>query len=63
MASNDYVSFYRKDLNEMIDQVTLEEIKKGTEELSATCPLQNYLAGIFAIVDALKEKLNEEDAE
>ena len=61
MASNDYVSFYRKDLNEMIDQITLEEIKKGTEELSDTCPLQNYLAGIFTIVDALKEKLNEEE--
>ena len=63
MASNDYVSFYRKDLNELIDQITLEQIKKGTEELSDTCPLQNYLAGIFTIVDALKARINEEDAD
>ena len=61
MASNDYASFYKRDLIEMIDQITLEKIKKGTEELSDTCPLQNYLAGIFTIVDALKEKLNEEE--
>ena len=61
MASNDYASFYKRDLIEMIDQVTLEKIKNGTEELSDTCPLQNYLGGIFAIVDALKEKLNEEE--
>ena len=51
MASNDYTSFYKRDLLEMIDRVTLEQIKTGAEELNDTCPLQNYLAGIFAIVD------------
>ena len=61
MASNDYASFYKRDLIEMIDRVTVEQIKIGAEELNDTCPLQNYLAGIFAIVDALKKKLNEEE--
>ena len=64
MAS-EYTSFYRRDLETMINQVAIEAIRKadgngeGVETYS--CPLQARLKGIFDVVDGFLAKMNDEE--
>lgn len=64
MAS-EYTSFYRKDLETIINQVAVEAIRKadgnGEGVLKYDCPLQARLSGIFDMVDGLLARLNDEE--
>ena len=62
MAS-DYTSFYKKDLEAIVNQAAIDAIRKAEGEGVETysCPLQARLKGIFDVVDGFLAKMNDEE--
>lgn len=57
--SNEYKSFYLKELLQLIDQVTLEAIANTAPEgMLPDCRVRCRLEGIFNVVDELKARLS-----
>ena len=61
---NEYKSYYKKDLMDMIDSAALEVIRLGDEsDADQSCPLRARIQGVLDLVDEIKARLNDPEVD